>query len=89
MYPSRTSKEYPPAEMLSIVVAAGARRRGVGHKLMEAALKEFSRKGIDAVKVAVGADNEPANQYYLKEGFQKAGVYDSHGVLTNIYVRRL
>ena len=89
LYPSRTSKEYPSAEILSVVVAPDARRRGVGSKLMRAGLEEFSRRGIAKVKVAVAADNGPANRYYLKEGFEKAGVYDSHGVATNIYVRNL
>ncbi|NIA07970.1 MAG: GNAT family N-acetyltransferase [Actinobacteria bacterium] len=89
LYPSRTSQEYPPAEILSVAVAPDARRMGVGHKLMHAALDEFKRRGIGEVKVAVAAANKPANQYYLKEGFQKAGAYDSHGVQTNIYVRQL
>ncbi len=89
LYPSRTSEEYPPAEVLSVVVASDARRMGVGHKLMHAALDEFRRRGISAVKLAVAVDNESANKYYLKEGFEKAGVYDSHGVQTNIYVHKL
>ena len=62
---------------------------GIGHKLMHAALDEFRCRGISTVKLAMAAENEPANQYYLKEGFRKAGVYDSHGVQTNIYVRKL
>lgn len=89
LYPSHTGKEYPPAEVLSVVVAADARRRGVGDKLMRAGLKELAHRNISAVKVAVAADNEPANHYYIKEGFEKAGIYDSHGVQTNIYVRQL
>ena len=72
-----------------MVVAPVARRKGIGRKLMQAVLQEFSRRGVPAIKLAVAADNEPANQYYLQEGFEKAGVYDSHGVLTNIYVRNL
>ena len=89
LYPSRTSKEYPSAEILSVVVAPVARRKGIGRKLMQAVLQEFSRRGVPAIKLAVAADNEPANQYYLKEGFARAGVYDSHGIPTNIYLRNL
>lgn len=89
LYPSRTSEEYPPAEVLSVAVAPDARRKGFGSKLMQSALAEFRGRGISAVKVAVAADNEPANKYYRKEGFEKAGIYDSHGVQTNIYVQKL
>ena len=89
LYPSRTSEEYPPAEVLSVAVAPNARRKRIGSKLMQSALEEFRSRGIGEVKVAVAANNEAANHYYIKEGFQKAGVYDSHGVQTNIYIRSL
>ena len=89
LYPSRTSEEYPPAEVLSVAVAPDARRKGIAGELMQSAMEEFSSRGIDKVRVAVAADNKPANQYYIKEDFQKAGLYDSHGVQTNIYIRSL
>ena len=89
LYPSRTSEDYPSAEVLSVAVAPGARRKGIAGKLMQSALAEFGSRGIDKVRVAVAAANKPANQYYIREDFQKAGLYDSHGVQTNIYVRTL
>ena len=89
LYPSKTAEEYPPAEVLSVAVTPQARRKGVGRALMQAAMEEFRRRGIDQLKVAVAESNGPANRYYVKEDFQQSGVYDSHNVQTNIYVRTL
>ena len=88
LYPSRSS-DYPAAEILSVAVASDARRKGIGTMLMRAALEEFERRGISEAKLAVAADNAPANRYYLKEGFHRIADYDSHGVETNIYVRNI
>ena len=89
LYPKRISANYPTAEILSVVVASEARQKGIGHMLMTAACEEFSRREIHAIKVAVGAENRPANEYYLRHGFEKAGMYNSHGIMTNILVRKL
>lgn len=89
LYPSRTAEEYPAAEVLSVAVAGEARRKGIASKLMQGAFEEFDRRGISEIKVAVAAVNEAANKYYIKEQFEKAGEYESHGVQTNIYVRKV
>jgi len=85
-YPGEVGKELPPAEILSIVVGEAARRRGVGQSLMRAALKEFKRRDICHVKVAVGADNEPANRFYQRCGFHLALTREHHGLPLKIYV---
>ncbi|UCG60099.1 MAG: GNAT family N-acetyltransferase [Phycisphaerales bacterium] len=88
-YPSRTEVvDLPVAELLSVVVAERQRRKGLATKLIRRSFLECDRRGIEKVKVLVGADNEPANRLYATLGFEPAGQIDSHGVASNIYVGR-
>lgn len=87
LYPSRIKKmNLPSAELLSIVVVEEGRSKGLATTLMQKGLAECVRRGIEKVKVLVGADNEPANKLYLKCGFELVGQIDNHGVISNIYV---
>lgn len=89
LYPNRIkSSNLPSAELLSIVVAKDQQGRGLGTKLAQRGLSECASRGIDAVKVLVGAENQPANQLYLKCGFKLVGQIFNHGVLSNIYVAK-
>jgi len=86
-YPGRMKKmDLPSAELLSIVVLEQAQGKGIARQLMEKGFRECAKRGIDEVKMLVGADNEPANKLYLKCGFELAGQFDNHGILSNIYV---
>lgn len=86
-YPSRIKKlELPAAELLSIVVAPESQGKGLGRQLLQKGLAECAKRGIEKVKVLVGADNKPANKLYLKCGFQVAGQIENHGIISNIYV---
>jgi len=86
-YPSRIKKmSLPSAELLSIVVAPESQGKGLGGQLLQKGLAEGAKRGIEKVKVLVGADNKPANKLYLKCGFELVGQIDSHGVVSNIYV---
>lgn len=84
-YPAETGPELPPAEVLSIAVAPEARGCGVGKALMGAALAEFARRGIPRVKLAVGADNDVANAFYRRCGFQLVQTREHHGLPMNVY----
>jgi ribosomal protein S18 acetylase RimI-like enzyme len=87
LYPARIRKmNLPSAELLSIVVRPEERRKGLARQLIEKGLQECQRRGIDRVKVLVGADNVAANTLYRKCGFEPAGQIKNHGVLSNIYV---
>lgn len=89
-YPSRTKKmNLPSAELLSIVVAPQARRKGRATQLVRKGFRRYQKGGIDKVKVLVGVDNEPANKLYLKCGFELAGQIDNHGIRNNIYVAKI
>lgn len=90
LYPSRVkADDLPAAELLSIVVSPQARGQGVASQLIEQGIAECRRRGIDRVKVLVGAELAAANRLYVKCGFEKAGEIMNHGSLSNIYLRRI
>lgn len=88
-YPSETSVDLPSAEILSIAVCEDARGMGVGKALMREALEEFAARGIREVRVAVWAENEVANAFYKRCGYQLALTRKHHGLDMNIYVTTL
>ncbi len=61
-----------PAELLSMVVAPRARGRGLSLMLGARLLDELSQRGVPAVKVVVGSENETALGAYRKMGFKDA-----------------
>jgi len=61
----------------------------VATQLVQAGLQECEKRGIDKIKVLVGAENEPANKLYLKCGFELVGQIENHGILSNIYVKKI
>jgi glycosyltransferase involved in cell wall biosynthesis/GNAT superfamily N-acetyltransferase len=58
-----------PAELLSMVVAPRARGKGLSLMLGARLLNELSQRGVTAVKVTVGSDNETAIGAYHRMGF--------------------
>jgi len=89
-YPKKMKQmNLPDAELLSIVVAPTGRGKGIAKQLTEAGFEECKKRGIDKVKVLVAADNEPANRLYQKSGFKLATQLQSHGVMSNVYIREL
>ena len=89
-YPSRVkSSALPKAELLSIAISPDMRGKGIGRELIAKGFEECRKRGIDKVKVLVAAENEAANKLYQKCGFERVTQMDSHGVLSNIYVKDL
>jgi len=62
----------PPAELLSVAVAAQARGRGVGRALVQATLAEFGRRRTPSVRVVAGSENRAALRLYRSTGFRPA-----------------
>jgi tRNA threonylcarbamoyladenosine biosynthesis protein TsaB len=60
-------------EILSVGVEPAARGRGVGARLMAAALAEGRRRGAASVVLEVAADNEAARRLYVGLGFSAVG----------------
>ena len=90
LYPGKTQKlDLPASELLAIVIADHARGLGLATKLIQAGLEECKKRNIDRVKVLVAVDNQPANQLYLKIGFQRVSSILSHNIPSNIYVKSL
>ena len=89
-YPSSADVDsLPRAEILSVAVAVRAGRRGIGRRVVAAAVAEFDRRGIDAVKVVAAADNEAAERLYTGEGFTEVHDLAVHGgTASRAYVRR-
>jgi len=88
-YPRRTRRlNMPAAELLSVAVAPENCRRGLATRLVKEGLQQCQEKGIDRIKVLVGADNQQANKLYVKCGFELAGQITSHGIVSNVYVAK-
>jgi ribosomal protein S18 acetylase RimI-like enzyme len=81
--------ELPVSELLSIAVDSSYRSSGVGSRLAGAFLDKMATKGVDELKVVVGADNQGANAFYERVGFsfdRTIAVHD--GVASNVWVIR-
>jgi ribosomal protein S18 acetylase RimI-like enzyme len=86
LYPARTKGTLPNAELLSVVLAPEARGSGAGSTLLQRLLDEFRRRGVDQIRVMVGAHLKRANAYYRKHGFVPAGQVHRHGQPANVYI---
>ncbi len=61
------------AEILTLAVAAEARRRGIGRRLMLAAAEAARRAGAARLFLEVSAANAPARALYEALGFRRVG----------------
>ncbi|SEF08530.1 ribosomal protein S18-alanine N-acetyltransferase [Jiangella alba] len=63
-----------PADVMTIAVAPGRQRGGVGTLLMTALEAEARRRGAGELLLEVRADNEPARTFYTRHGFERIAV---------------
>ena len=61
------------AEIITIAVDPGARRKGLGRALMERAGAEALARGAEAMFLEVAEDNAPAIALYDRLGFEPVG----------------
>jgi len=61
------------AEVLTFGVAAGDRRKGLGRKLLTAAVRQARARGARALFLEVGEDNLAARTLYGRTGFRCVG----------------
>lgn len=59
--------------LITIDVDAAMRRRGVGHRLMEAIEERLSAQKVVAMLLEVAVDNQVAQEFYARHGFVKTG----------------
>lgn len=64
----------PDADVQTIAVAPGHRRRGIGSALLRALLGEAALRGAERVFLEVRADNPQAQELYSGFGFEQLGV---------------
>ena len=67
--------------------------RGIGKRLLEAALQHCRDEGAPSVWLATNAENAPAIQFYLAQGFKHVGethfCIEDQRYLNNVYSRRV
>ncbi len=61
------------AELLTVGVLPGARRRGVGRALLRAANREAARRGARRLFLEVAEGNAPARALYAQAGLVEVG----------------
>lgn len=61
------------AEILTLGVAPAARRQGLGHQLLEAAMAQMRLRGVCRLFLEVAADNLAAITLYDRAGFIQVG----------------
>ena len=71
---------------LGLMVAAGARRRGIGSALMEEAIKWAKRIGVVKLELTVFPHNEPAIALYRKLGFREEGLLSRRYLIGDRYI---
>jgi ribosomal-protein-alanine N-acetyltransferase len=62
------------AEIITLAVAGGSRRRGIARALWESARGELAQMGVARVVLEVAANNEAALGLYRTLGFAEVGV---------------
>ncbi len=62
------------AEILTIVVEFGARRKGSGQRLLLSHLSRLASLGVTSLYLEVDEANEPALALYRRNGFVQAGL---------------
>jgi GNAT superfamily N-acetyltransferase len=65
----------PDVPEISLAVAPQWRRRGIGRRLLAAALDRAERSGHPAISLSVMSDN-PARELYLQAGFRRVDIVD-------------
>lgn len=63
---------------LGLMVAAGYRRRGIGHALLEEAVAWARDAGVHKLELHVFPWNEPAIRLYEQFGFEREGLRRAH-----------
>jgi ribosomal protein S18 acetylase RimI-like enzyme len=79
--------DLPAAEILAVAVDERAGGRGLGRALVDAATTELRARGVERVKVVVGAENAVARRMYATCGFAVADRIELHeGAVSEVLV---
>ena len=61
------------AHLSTLAVETELRRRGIGERILRAAMEHAARQGAEMMTLEVRVSNEPARRLYEKLGFQVVG----------------
>lgn len=87
LYPVKTARGLPEAELLSIAVKDDCRKRGIGEGLFNALVREFHGMGVTQFKVIVGSELGAANAFYRKMGCSMHSETEVHrGKKSEVYI---
>ena len=70
------------AEVLATAVASGFERRGIGARLVRAAVDEIRRRGVGSARVVTALGNVAAVRAYERGGFHVSGIDEVHRGVT-------
>ncbi len=79
------------AEILTVGVVPGARRRGIATKLLDVLVQRARERGARELLLEVRVDNDPAQRLYEREGFAVLGRrrgYYANGRVDAVVMRR-
>jgi len=74
-----TDRDGPAGHVITLDVAPGTRRRGVGTELLEAAHRSLAGHGVREVELETSTTNDAAVAFWKNHGYRACGV------LTNYY----
>lgn len=76
-------------ELATFYVQPRHQGKGVGTRLLQAAIEKCRQDGVDSIWLATNAENFPAIGFYLAHGFRHAGETQfrigTEGFLNNVY----
>lgn len=85
-YPTSVLANAHVRQILGFAVADEARGKGVGRRLVRAAVEEARRQGARRITLRVLGHNTPARTLYASEGFVVEGVLPGEFFLDGAYV---
>jgi ribosomal-protein-alanine N-acetyltransferase len=69
-----TDRDGPAGHVITLDVAPGARRRGVGSELIEAAHRFLAEHGVREVELETATTNDAAVAFWKHHGYRACGV---------------
>ena len=72
--------------VMGTYVDLACRRQGIGRALFEATFEAARRKEYEKLFTYIRADNAPALQAYLRQGFSTVGIARRHAKVRNIHI---
>jgi ribosomal-protein-alanine N-acetyltransferase len=73
-----TDRDGPAGHVITLDVAPGARRRGVGTALLEAAHGSLAARGVREVELETSTTNEAAIAFWKRHGYRACGILPNY-----------